>query len=94
MIDVQQLDKELKAAGLFIFGCSSVGRIDWVNPPSAQDLQMAQWVLTTHDPTKRQRDEDAERAQLKQLASTWDTLTQAQKMDALKTLFIRLSRNL
>ncbi len=49
--NVGKLSKELKAAGLAIDGCDSDGKISWTEEPTAEQLAIAQAVLTNHDPT-------------------------------------------
>lgn len=48
--NAEVLHRELEAAGLEIYGCSSTGRIDWKNPPTAAQRAKADAVLAAHDP--------------------------------------------
>lgn len=48
-----KLDAELKEAGLKIHGCSSNGRVDFVDPPSPEDLALASAIKSAHDPTAK-----------------------------------------
>lgn len=48
--NVTKLDAELRAAGLDIHGVRADGSIDWVAPPTAQQLATAASVLAAHDP--------------------------------------------
>lgn len=51
MINVEKLDKELRAAGLPVLGVSSDGRIDWpVGHPTSTEQSTANSVLAAHDP--------------------------------------------
>lgn len=91
--DALQLDTELRAAGLRIHGCDSDGRVDWVDPPTPDDLATAQVTRSAHDSDARQRRRQAEMdelaslrlAQEAQLSATlegWNALTPAQRSEA------------
>lgn len=58
MFNATILDQELKAAGLRIHGCSSDGRIDWIQPPTAKELKLAEQVKKNHDPNLKSRIEE------------------------------------
>lgn len=62
--DATRLDSELHTAGLKIHGCSSKGRIDWIKPPTPQELAVAKKVLAAHDKDKAQREEAASQARI------------------------------
>jgi len=88
-MDASSLDAELRVAGLKIHGCNSNGRVDWIDPPTPAEQATAAQVLAAHDPTKRERDTQAEdtdrRGKLVELAGlldTWDTITLQQRWRA------------
>lgn len=60
IFDATQLDAELRVAGLRIHGCASDGRVDWINPPTQAEIDIAAAVLATHDPMRRAREERTE----------------------------------
>lgn len=97
--DTQQLDAELRAQNLRIHGCSSVGRIDWAAPPTGADLATAKGVLAAHDPGKRERDQTAERVEIRDIvlrlmqdtrADVWGQLAPATRQETTR-LGLRLA---
>ena len=50
MINVKKLDKELKDAGIPIDGCNSSGVISFKSEATQQHKDMANQILTNHNP--------------------------------------------
>ena len=68
-----KLDAELKAAGLKIAGCSSNGRVDFIDPPTQQEIAIAEAVKAAHDPLAMTGSElrlDALRAKIRNRTQT------------------------
>ncbi len=79
MYNATKLDRDLKAAGLPIVGCDSMGRIDWQEGhPTPEEQAAANAVLAAHDPTPEPEvDADAELAEAIAAATTLEGLKAA-----------------
>lgn len=97
--DATSLHAELRAAGLRIHGCASDGRIDWASTPTGADLATARGVLAAHDPGKRERDQTAERTEIRDIvlrlmqdtrADVWGQLAPATRQETTR-LGLRLA---
>lgn len=91
--DATQLDAELRAAGLVFNGCTSRGDIEWISPPSAEQLELARNILAAHDPMKRMkqiREEERRKARLEELKAKrrrGETLLASEQQEMLDIIF-------
>lgn len=97
LYDATSLDAELKAAGLQINGCNSIGGIHWVGVPTAQNLTDAAAVLSAHNPTARATAETNAYNALKAIKQSalfddgaWAGFTAGQRADFIRTVLQKL----
>ena len=92
MINAAQLTDELIAAGVPMNGLRTDGSCIYTRTPTQAELGAEALARTAHDPTKRERDDIAERTGIRSVvddliaattdAQTWANLTAAQRTEA------------
>jgi hypothetical protein len=99
--DELSLNEEVAAAGLsmVVRHAHADGTVEWVDPPTTTQLAQVRDILAAHDPGKRERERDAERAEIRDIvlrlmqdtrADVWGQLAPATRQETTR-LGLRLA---